>query len=268
MVGQQLAVMRSIGQLFGDGPVAGLDERALIERFAATGDEAAFAALVALHGPMVLSVCRRMLRDGHDVEDAFQATFLVLVRRARSIRDPGRLGPWLFGVARRVAMRAQAQRVGAGRIGTCRDRRRSRRGRPCGQQPGSRGTTCSRSSTRRSPGCRRGTARRWCSATWRAVHTPTPRTGSLVRSGRSRAGWRGAGRGCGADWPGAGWRRRPWPRSWPRAPVRRSPMRWSRRPSARRRPGRSRRLSPRWPATRRRAWSCPRAAGSPGRSCW
>ncbi|HLH29078.1 MAG TPA: RNA polymerase sigma factor, partial [Acidimicrobiales bacterium] len=58
---------------------------------------------------MVLGVCRRILHDGHDVEDAFQATFLVLVRRARSIRDPGRLGPWLHGVARRVALGARSE---------------------------------------------------------------------------------------------------------------------------------------------------------------
>jgi RNA polymerase sigma factor (sigma-70 family) len=81
----------------------------LLERFATRKDGAAFAALVALHGPMVLGVCRRLLRDGHDVEDAFQATFLVLVKRAGSIRDPGRLGPWLHGVARRVALRARAE---------------------------------------------------------------------------------------------------------------------------------------------------------------
>ncbi len=81
----------------------------MLERFATRNDESAFAALVALHGPMVLGVCQRILRDGHDVEDAFQATFLVLVQRAGSIRDPGRLGPWLHGVARRVAMRARAE---------------------------------------------------------------------------------------------------------------------------------------------------------------
>jgi RNA polymerase sigma factor (sigma-70 family) len=109
MAEQRVLTMRLFRQLFISGPVSGLDEGQLLERFVTANDEAAFSALLALHGPMVLGVCRRVLGDGHDVEDAFQATFLVLVERARSIRDPGRLGPWLFGVARRVAMRARAE---------------------------------------------------------------------------------------------------------------------------------------------------------------
>ena len=109
MATRQPAVMRSIQQLFHHGPVTGLDDGQLLERFVSRRDEAAFAALVASHGPLVLGVCRRILRDAHDVEDAFQATFLVLVRRAGSIRDAGRLGPWLHGVARRVAMRARSE---------------------------------------------------------------------------------------------------------------------------------------------------------------
>jgi RNA polymerase sigma factor (sigma-70 family) len=89
--------------------VTGLDDSQLLERFVARHDEAAFAALVASHGPLVLGVCRRILRDEHEIEDAFQATFLVLVRRAGSIRDAGRLGPWLHGVARRVALRSRSE---------------------------------------------------------------------------------------------------------------------------------------------------------------
>ena len=102
-------VVRQVGRLLGGGSVAALGEDRLLERFAAEGDGAAFEALVARHGPMVLGTCRRMLGDGHDVEDAFQATFLVLARRAGTIRDADRLGPWLHGVARRVARRARAQ---------------------------------------------------------------------------------------------------------------------------------------------------------------
>ena len=86
--------------------MAGLSDRQLLERFNVrrdAGSEAAFAALVARHGPMVHAVCRQLLDDGHLADDAFQATFLVLARKARSIRDPDRLGNWLYGVAFRTA---------------------------------------------------------------------------------------------------------------------------------------------------------------------
>src|SRR5262249_55629286 len=72
-------------------------------------EEEAFRALLGRHGPMVLGVCRRLLRDPHAVEDAFQATFLVLLRRAASIARPELLGNWLYGVAYRVAARARQQ---------------------------------------------------------------------------------------------------------------------------------------------------------------
>ncbi len=106
--GQQGAFLREIGQLFGAGTVVGLGDDDLIEQFANRRDEAAFAALLARHGPMVLSVCRRRLRNPRDAEDAFQATFLVLIHRACSIKKPHLLGPWLYGAADRVARRAQA----------------------------------------------------------------------------------------------------------------------------------------------------------------
>ncbi len=102
------AVLDQLDRLFNRGTVAGLNEGALLERYVTGGDEAAFAALVARHGPMVLGVCRRVLRDERDVEDAFQATFLVLVRRAGAIRDGDLVGRWLHGVAHRVAVRARA----------------------------------------------------------------------------------------------------------------------------------------------------------------
>jgi RNA polymerase sigma factor (sigma-70 family) len=101
------AVRREIGRLFGPGTVAGLSEGQLLARFHERGDAVAFEAIVSRHGPMVLGVCRRALRDANDVEDAFQATFLVLVRRAGAIRRREQLGPWLYGVARRVATRAR-----------------------------------------------------------------------------------------------------------------------------------------------------------------
>src|SRR5262245_29042619 len=87
---------------------AGLTDSELLERFVARRDEAAFEALVRRHGPMVLAVCRRVLRHEADAEDAFQATFLVLVRKAASIRQRGLVGNWLYGVALNVAQKAKA----------------------------------------------------------------------------------------------------------------------------------------------------------------
>src|SRR5262245_17792014 len=99
-------VVRHIQQLadlpWPEGPA----DRELLEPFALRRDEAAFAVLVQRHGPMVLGVCRRLL-DEHDAADAFQATFLVLVRKAGAIGRPERLGNWLYGVAYRTALKAR-----------------------------------------------------------------------------------------------------------------------------------------------------------------
>src|SRR5262249_53377478 len=105
-------VLREIRALLDAGTFCGLSDRQLLERFVARRDEVsdlAFTVLVERHGPMVLGVCRRILVDPHDAEDAFQATFLVLVRKAGSIRVEGSVGRWLFGVAKRVAERARAE---------------------------------------------------------------------------------------------------------------------------------------------------------------
>jgi RNA polymerase sigma factor (sigma-70 family) len=80
----------------------------LLERYVASRDEEAFEALVSRHGPMVLGVCRRLLRDPHDAHDAFQATFLVLVQKAASVVPAERLPNWLHGVARQTAVRARS----------------------------------------------------------------------------------------------------------------------------------------------------------------
>ncbi len=105
-------VGRQLGRLFGAGSAVGLTDGELIQRFANRQDEsaeAAFETILARHGAMVLSVCRQVLGDLHAAEDAFQATFLVLVRRAGSlrVREPGSLGPWLYGVAYRIALKTR-----------------------------------------------------------------------------------------------------------------------------------------------------------------
>jgi RNA polymerase sigma factor (sigma-70 family) len=98
--------LRRIHRLFTEGSAAGLPDGQLLERFLASGDSAAFAALVERYGPMVLGVCRSVLGHPQDAEDAFQATFLVLVCKARSIRGQEVLAGWLRQVAHRVAVRA------------------------------------------------------------------------------------------------------------------------------------------------------------------
>lgn len=98
---------RQIQRLFSEGTISGLSDAALLRRFVSSRDEEAFAALVARHGPMVLSVCRSVLHKSCDAEDAFQATFLVLVRRAGSLWIDESLGGWLHRVAYRVAVRAK-----------------------------------------------------------------------------------------------------------------------------------------------------------------
>ena len=104
-------VLRQVDRLFRDGTLAGLGDGQLLERYLTSGDETAFEALVDRHGPMVLGLCRRMLRDPRDIEDAFQATFLVLVRSAGAIRDRSFVSTWLYRVAHRVARQARSHAI-------------------------------------------------------------------------------------------------------------------------------------------------------------
>ena len=108
------SVLDGITTLFDGGTVTSLSDVTLLERYLARHDgagEAAFAAIVERHGPMVMRVCRGVLRDSHDADDAFQATFLILARKAGSIRQGGSVASWLYGVARRVALRAREERL-------------------------------------------------------------------------------------------------------------------------------------------------------------
>lgn len=104
------AVLPQIQRIFHGETLTGMTDGQLLERFATRNDEAAFEALLARHGPLVLNVCRNLLRDRDDIEDAFQATLLVLVRKAGAIHVETSLGPWIYSVAYRVANRARANR--------------------------------------------------------------------------------------------------------------------------------------------------------------
>ena len=123
--GQSGSSLRQLRALFAGGTATGLSDSELLSQYkarraesaeAAIAAETAFAALVDRHGAMVWGVCRRVLGDAHEAEDAFQATFLVLVRKAGSVRVDGSLGRWLYGVAHKVALRArfEAERRASG----------------------------------------------------------------------------------------------------------------------------------------------------------
>ena len=150
-----------------------------------TADEPAFDALVERHGPMVLRVCRRLLDDPNDAEDAFQATFLVLLRQARSIRRTGSLAAWLHGVAAAGRSRARVESA-----------RRRRIERHAIEQAAERNDDPDRLDLEtlfdvelaRLPG---NTANRSSSATSRSSPTKAPPTA-----------WAGRSAPCGADWRG------------------------------------------------------------------
>ncbi len=105
------SAVRYLRSLFEADPRVGVSDEELIERFVAHRESAALESLVLRHGPMVWGVCRRILRDHHDIEDAFQATFLVLARRAEAITPRRKVGNWLYGVAYQTAMKARATKA-------------------------------------------------------------------------------------------------------------------------------------------------------------
>lgn len=116
--------LRQVRELHSLGTVGGWSDGQLLDAFVSRrggdGSEAAFEELMHRHGPMVLRICRRVLRDPGNAEDAFQATFLVLAHRAGSIRRRDSVASWLFGVSQRVAaqarLRAARRRAGEQRV--------------------------------------------------------------------------------------------------------------------------------------------------------
>src|SRR5580692_7381299 len=101
-------VITHVRTLMVEGDGACLTDGQLLECFVSRRETAALETLVRRHGPMVWGVCRRILRNHHDAEDAFQATFLVLVRKAASVTPRQMVGNWLYGVARQTALKARA----------------------------------------------------------------------------------------------------------------------------------------------------------------
>jgi RNA polymerase sigma factor (sigma-70 family) len=103
-------ILRSLRSLRGSPVAAEPSDRSLLECFVKEGDADAFGFLLRRHGSLVLGACQRILGNHQDAEDVFQETFLVLVRKAGWLREPDRLGPWLYGVACRLARKARTRK--------------------------------------------------------------------------------------------------------------------------------------------------------------
>src|SRR5262249_11821614 len=104
-------LLRSIRRLASTSETDQVSDATLLDRFIAERDQRAFTALVQRHGAMVLQVCRWVVGNADDAEDAFQGTFLVLARKAAAVRPREALAAWLHGVARRVALKTRAARI-------------------------------------------------------------------------------------------------------------------------------------------------------------
>ena len=152
--------LSQIHRLFDEGTLAGLPDGRLLERYVVERDELAFETLVKRHGRMVTAVCQGVVEDPHDAEDAFQAAFLLLARKARTLWVDDSLGGWLHRVACRIALQVRYDAA----------RRREHERRAAERLPAAlvhpwTGMTYRRSSTRRLTVCPSDTASRSCSAT-------------------------------------------------------------------------------------------------------
>ena len=200
MADEQLgSVIQSLHQAAGPPPDGDRADRYLLERFVTARDQAAFAALVQRHGPMVLGVCRRLLHDAHEAEDAFQATFLVLVHKARSIGRPESLGPWLHGVAYRTA--AQARQAA---------RRRAREREAAAMPDGDPAVEVMGRELRQVLDEELGRLAEkyrapWCCSTWRGRRPRKWPGSSAARKAPCSRGWHGGGTGYTIGWCGAAW---------------------------------------------------------------
>ena len=159
----------------------------LLERFATDAGESAelaFAVLVERHGPMVLRVCHSVLSDWHDTEDAFQATFLVLVQKARGLWVQDSLGPWLHQVAVRTASAARSRQPVAAAVTNRQPPYEWKM--PAPPPIPKYSSAC----TKRSSGCRTGSGFRWSFVTSKHAAISKPPGTSAGRSEPSRAAWR------------------------------------------------------------------------------
>jgi DNA-directed RNA polymerase specialized sigma24 family protein len=112
--GNHVLALTSLDTLFNVGAMSGLTDAQLLERFRSRRDDAAemaISVLIERHGPMVLRVCEAVLRDRDEAHDAFQATFLVLVQKALGLWVRESLGPWLYQVAHRIALKSRSARA-------------------------------------------------------------------------------------------------------------------------------------------------------------
>src|SRR5580704_16028295 len=105
--GQRTAALHRLCAMIGNQAGNDQTDGQLLERYAIHREQAAFTALVRRHGPMVFGLCQRVLRDHHEAEDAFQATFLVLVRKATSLDRRRPLGNWLYTIAYHAALKTR-----------------------------------------------------------------------------------------------------------------------------------------------------------------
>jgi hypothetical protein len=182
-------VVRHIRRLAAYEAAPSQTSQQLLQDFLADRDETAFAALVKRHGPMVMSVCNHVLRQYQDAEDAFQGTFLVLARKAGSIRNGDSLASWLHGVAFHTAMRAKRD--------LARRRLHERQVKPMSNATlgSQRFRSCKRLWTRKSSVYRKNTALRLCSAVWKTRARLKPPWNLVGQRARFPVGWirRGSG---------------------------------------------------------------------------